>query len=357
LSKRRYLVFAPGEFANNAKTAHGVIAYGTDEIAAVVDPTCAGKRVRDVVPHLASNAPIVANVREGLAHHPTSLLIGTAPVGGALPEAWRDDILEAIAARLEIVSGLHQILGEDSVFAAAAKIHGVSIWDVREPPDVPLFSGAAYGVKAPVLLMVGNDCAVGKMTVALELCRAAHARNVRASFVPTGQTGIMIAGWGISVDRVIADFATGACEQLVLHAAKDDPDLIVVEGQGAINHPAYSPVTLALVHGAAPDALVLVCEVPHERIDVFGTPVLGYSDLIAQHEALCGCVKPAAVVGIALKTRAIADDARARDEIERARRETGLPADDVVRFGPQAFYDAIAPTLRKRRPLSEEVPA
>ncbi|HEY5258150.1 MAG TPA: DUF1611 domain-containing protein [Candidatus Baltobacteraceae bacterium] len=352
MTQRRYLILAPGVFADNAKTAHGVIAYGTDEIAAVLDPDHAGKRVRDVVPYLDSDAPIVGTIAEGLRLHPTSVLVGTAPKGGALPTSWRSDILAAIDAKLEIVSGLHEMLGDDPELSAAAERGGATIWDVRAVPGVPLFTGAVYDVKPPVLLAVGNDCAVGKMTVALELCRAAAARGQRAAFVPTGQTGVMIAGWGLSVDRVIADFATGACERLVLQAAQGDPDSIVVEGQGAINHPAYAPVTLSLLYGCAPDALLLVCRQPHERIETFNTPVLGYRALIDVHEGLCATVKPAKVVGIALNTRGL-DDGAALAEIERARSETGLPADDIVRFGPHALYDAVFPNLRKHRPLLE----
>jgi len=298
---------------------------------------------------LRSEAPIVASVSEALRYEPTALLIGTAPRGGALPPAWRAEILAAIAAKLEIVSGLHDMLGEDQEFRLAAQRAGVRIWDVREPPETPLFSGAVYKIPVPTLLLVGNDCSVGKMTVALELCNAAQRAGKRATFVPTGQTGIMIAGWGISVDRVIADFAPGATESLVLYAAQSNPDLIVVEGQGAINHPAYAPVTLALMYGAAPDALVLVCDPTRERIGGYETPTLGYRELIGLHEALLATVKPARVVGLALNTRYL-DDAAARAQIERARSETGLPADDVVRNGPDALYAAIAPDMRKGQP-------
>ena len=294
--KRRYAILAPDHFANDAKTAHGVIAYGTDETAVVIDPENAGKRVTDAVPYLRSEAPIVASVSEALRYEPTALLIGTAPRGGALPPAWRAEILAAIAAKLEIVSGLHDMLGEDQEFRLAAQRAGK-----------------------------------------------------RATFVPTGQTGIMIAGWGISVDRVIADFAPGATESLVLYAAQSNPDLIVVEGQGAINHPAYAPVTLALMYGAAPDTLVLVCDPTRERIGGYETPTLGYRELIGLHEALLATVKPARVVGLALNTRYL-DDAAARAQIERARSETGIPADDVVRNGPDALYAAIAPDMRKGQP-------
>jgi uncharacterized NAD-dependent epimerase/dehydratase family protein len=184
----------------------------------------------------------------------------------------------------------------------------------------------------------------------LELVRAANAAGKRATFVPTGQTGIMIAGWGISIDRVISDFAPGAAEQLVLHAAQTNPDLIVVEGQGGINHPAYGPVTMSLMYGSAPDALVLVCDPLLESVSGFATPALGYRELIRIHEALLATVKPAPVVGVALNTRALSEE-QARREIERAKNETHLPADDVVRFGPETLYREIAPGLQRLQPL------
>jgi uncharacterized NAD-dependent epimerase/dehydratase family protein len=353
-AKRRYAVLAPGHFAHNAKTAHGVIRYGSDEVVAVVDPDYAGKRVSDVLPHLRSDAPIVASVKEALAFEPSSLLIGTAPKGGKLPADWRAEVVVAIRAGLEIVSGLHDMLGDDAQFAALAREHHATIWDVRKPPETPIFSGDVYGVQPPVVLAVGNDCAVGKMTVMLELARAAKDAGRTAEFVATGQTGIMIAGWGIAIDRVISDFATGATEQIVLEAARRNPDYIFVEGQGGINNPAYAPVTLALMYGAAPDALLLVVDPKRTHIESFGTPALSYRELIRTYESLCGSVKPAKVVGIALNTHGLSDE-RAREEIARARAESMLPADDVVRFGPHALWNAVAPQLVKRTPLSAEV--
>lgn len=347
---RRYAVLALDRFETDAKTAHGVIRYGSDEVVAVVDPSTAGRRVRDVLPYLESDAPIVANISDALPFSPTALLIGTAPKGGGLPAQWRGAVLEAIAARLEIVSGLHELLGKDREFRLAAQSFGTTIWDVREPPEVPLFSGDVYGIDPPVVLTIGNDCAVGKMTVSLELVQAANAAGKRARFVPTGQTGVLIAGWGITVDRVISDFAAGAAEQLVLYAAHEGADLIVVEGQGAINHPAYGAVTLALMTGCAPDALVLVCDPCRRQIEQYRTPTLGYADAIAIHERLLDTLKPARVLGIALNTRGL-DEREARAEIVRARAETGLPADDLVRFGANDFYTSIAPHIVKRPPL------
>lgn len=353
MKKRRYLILAPNEFVENAKTAHGVIRYGSDDVVAVIDPEHTGKTVRDVLPHLESDAPFIADVAAGLAYDPDALLIGVAPQGGALPQSWRDEILNAIRAGLEIVSGLHDLLAQDAEFANAATRAGVAIWDVRVPPEVPLFSGAAYGVAAPVVLTVGSDCAVGKMTVSLELVRAARERHRNAVFVPTGQTGIMIAGWGISVDRVISDFAPGAAEQLVLQAGSE-AEILFVEGQGSISHPAYAPVTLSLLFGAAPDALVLVVDPTRPTIANYLAPRLGYAELIAAYQNTCAMVKPADVVGITLNTREFTEE-QARAEIKRAHAQTGLPVADVVRDGPLQFYDAIAPALQKRRPLTTEV--
>ncbi|MBV8580526.1 MAG: DUF1611 domain-containing protein [Candidatus Eremiobacteraeota bacterium] len=330
--------------------AHGVIAYSSDTVVAVVDPDHAGKRVRDVLPYLGSDAPIVASIDDGLAFAPTSLLVGIAPAGGKLPEDFRAAIRAALRARLEIVSGLHAMLNDDPEFVALANEHDTRIWDLRLPPAAPLFSGAAWDVKAKIVLTVGSDAAVGKMTASLELTRAARQRGVDAAFVPTGQIGIAIAGWGTAIDRVVADFAPGAAEQLVLEGEHRGHDLLFLEGQGGINNPAFAPVTLALLYGGAPDALVLVHAVERTRIEDYDVPILSYRALIRTYEALCATVKPARVVGIALNTRGC-DDERARAEIERARTETGLPCDDLVRNGPHAFYDAIAPALAKTEVL------
>lgn len=347
---RRYLVLAPSAFATaSAKTAHGLIAYGNDVCVGVVDPAHAGRSVHEVTQYLQCDAPIVASVSAALALRPTSLLIGVAPPGGGISSDWRGEILTALRAGLEVVSGMHELLRDDAEFVEAARQHGASIWDVRVPPKVPLFSGEVYSVAAPVLLTVGSDCAVGKMTVSLEIVQAARERKVEARFVPTGQTGIIVAGWGICIDRVIADFAPGAAERLVLQAAGGS-ELLVVEGQGAINHPAYAPVSLALLFGCAPDALVLVAKPHQARIEHYATPVLSYAQLIETYEALCATVKPARVVGIALNTRDLSRT-QALHHIERTCQETQLPVEDVVRFGPGAFYEAIRPALTKRNAL------
>src|SRR5581483_2868908 len=170
--KRRYLVLTPYAFTTRAaKMAHGVIAYSSDDVVAVVDPDHAGRRVVDVMPYLRSDAPFVGSVSEGLRFDPTALLVGIAPKGGALPETFRAAIREALQAKLEVVSGLHAMLSDDPEFAALARAQDTRIWDLRLPPPAPIFSGAAWDVEAKIVLTVGSDGAVGKMTAALELLR------------------------------------------------------------------------------------------------------------------------------------------------------------------------------------------
>ena len=352
MSTRRYVVFAPNAFGDrNAKTAHGVIAYSRDTTVVVVDPRHAGKSVRDVIPYLQSDVPIVATVQESLRFEPTALLIGIAPPGGTLPAEYRAEIRVALKAKLDIVNGLHTFLNDDTELRALADKHDSRIWDLRTPPAAPLFSGAAHDVRSRIVLTVGSDCAVGKMTAALELTRAAQTAGTPAEFVPTGQTGIAIAGWGTSVDRVIADFASGAAEQLVLEGDRrmnaGDDGILFVEGQGGIAHPGYAPVTLALLYGCAPDALVLVHLVTRTQVDGYDIPLPGYRALIRTYEGLCANVKPARVAAIALNTLGL-DETAARSAIAEAREQTGLPCDDVVRFGPDALYAAIAANLAKQ---------
>ena len=185
---------------------------------------------------------------------------------GGCRNEWRAWLAEALDAGCDLWSGLHTFLGDDPVLAAKAKARGRKILDLRRPPaDLPVASGAAKTVEPYVVLTVGTDCNVGKMTAQLQLARQLNAGGLRTRFVPTGQTGIMIEGWGIAVDAVISDFVAGAAERLVLQGA-EDADVVLVEGQGSINHPGYSAVTLGLLHGSCPDGLILCHQSSREYI-------------------------------------------------------------------------------------------
>ena len=330
---RRYAILAEGWFANrHAKTAHGLIRYGSDEVVAVIDSTLAGSRVVNVMPELGRDAPIVASLEETLELSPTSILVGLAPAGGRLPGEWMDTIRAAADAGLEIVSGLHQRL--------APELPGKPVWDVRVPPkDIPLFSGAGFEVEPKVALTVGTDTAIGKMTATLEVERAAKEAGVRAEFVATGQTGIIIAGWGICVDAVVSDFVAGASEQLVLEAAGREPDLVLVEGQGSLGHPAYSGVTLGLLHGSCPDCLILCADATDEEV-VPGVPRPTPAHAARLYEEVAALTKPAPVVAVSVNTRGL-DDAGAEEFVARVADETGLPAADPFRGTAAPILEAV----------------
>jgi uncharacterized NAD-dependent epimerase/dehydratase family protein len=351
--RRRYVVLTEGFITDrHAKTAFGVMRYGRDEVVAVIDSSAAGKRVSDFHPHLRCEAPIVASIADALRFKPTSLLVGVANAGGFLPPAFRPYVLAAIDAGLEVVSGLHEFLNEDEEFCTRARLSGATLWDVRRPPErIPLFSGAAYRVPHVVALAVGSDCAIGKMTVMLELEEAGRVAGAHPEFVATGQTGIMIAGKGIAVDRVISDFVTGASEQLVLDVSAGT-DVALVEGQGSILHPAYAPVTLGLLFGCAPDILVLCHRAGQKTVEDFDVTIPDLRSLARDHERILARVKPARCVAIALNTAEL-DDVHARAAIAAAEAETGLPADDVVRFGAAKLWAAVAraaEATEKRQP-------
>ncbi len=343
---RRLVILAEGQLTfHDAKTAFGVIRYGPDPVVALVDSTNAGRNVREWLGP-EHEVPIVATLAEALPLGPTALVIGIAPTGGRLPDSWRATILEGLAAGLEVHSGLHAFLGDDPELAAAAATAGVRIVDYRRPPEQSETAvGRRHRPGSRVILTVGTDCAVGKMSVALELVRAARAAGDAAVFVPTGQTGQMIAGWGVAVDRVVSDFLNGTVERLT-EEGEMRGDWLLIEGQGSLDHPAYSSVTVGLIHGATPHAMILVHQpgladhdwthVP-ERI----FPLAPLPGLIRAHEVVAGLVAPSKVVAVALNTSLIPDADEARRAIAATETETGLPCDDPFRFGPQRLWPRV----------------
>ena len=344
---RRLVILTEGQWhIHNAKTAMGVIRYGPDHVVALLDSTIAGRNVDEWLP--GHDIPAVASLGAALAlpERPDTLLIGIAPTGGKLPADWRQTILAALEAGLDVHSGLHTFIGDDPEFAAAARAGGAEIVDYRRPPERKETSvGRRHRPGARVILTVGTDCAIGKMSVALELRNAAIAAGDRTVFVPTGQTGMMIEGWGVAVDRVISDFVQGTVEWLV-EQAEAAGDWVIVEGQGALDHPAYSSVTLGLIHGATPQAMVLVhrfgqLEHDFDHLPDASFPIASLPDFIRLHETVAGLVAPSRVVAIALNTSLVNDDAEARRAIAATAAETGLPVADPVRFGAGELWVAI----------------
>ena len=340
----RFLILADGDFGPmTSKTANSVIRYLPERTVGVLDRQQAGKTVQDVL-GFGGDLPVVGSMRAGLALRPTAVLVGIAPLGGRLPEEWRGWLGEALDAGCDLWSGLHTFLGEDPILATKARAGGRKIFDIRKPPaDLPIASGAAKSVNPYVVLTVGTDCNVGKMTAQLQLTRRLNQAGLRTRFVATGQTGIMIEGWGIAVDAVVADFVAGAAERLVLEGSRD-ADIVLVEGQGSINHPGYSAVTLGLMHGSCPDAMILCHQSTREYIGDYRPAawlrIPPLREYIRLYETIGSAVHPTQVIGISLNTYDMSDDA-ARRACEAATQETGLPATDPVRFDPAPLLDAV----------------
>jgi uncharacterized NAD-dependent epimerase/dehydratase family protein len=343
---RRIAILAEELFEwHYGKTATGVIRYGKDQVVAVIDSTKAGKNVAEALEApFGEDIPVVRDINEALEYKPDTLLIGIAPMGGALPQAWRWQLLKAIDAGLDIVSGLHFFISDDEELRVAAEKRGVTIWDVRRPSEkkrVAQFTPHRPG--SHTIMLVGSDCAVGKMTAALELDREARERGLNSAFMATGQTGIMISGNGIPADRIISDFIAGLTEEMVLDLTNEH-DWVFVEGQGALNHPGYSPVTLGLIHGSMPDAMIFCHKAGATAIDGYAyCPLPSLNRMIEINEDTVSWVRPqqpCKVVGLALVTNHLSEQ-EALDAIKQAEDETGLPATDVWRFGPGKLMDAL----------------
>jgi len=334
--EKKYLILAE-EFSHDphyAKTARGVMRYRRESVVAMLDSRRAGETEDGV--------PIVGSVNDALCFDPNTALVGVVTQGGRFPGDWQELLKSCVAKGLDLENGLHVRLREIPGLPELARKYGVELRDLREPPaDLSTVTGENLEVDATIVLTVGSDCAIGKMTATCELDLEARKRGLRSVFVPTGQTGIAIAGWGISVDAVVSDFLAGAAERLVVEGANQG-DLLWVEGQGAILNPIYSGVTVGLMHGSAPHLYVLCHEVGRTVVegDPTGSPIPGLKELVDLHERMSLKLRPARVACLALNTSPVSEE-EARAAIAGVENETGLPADDPVRFGAAKLVDAV----------------
>jgi uncharacterized NAD-dependent epimerase/dehydratase family protein len=323
----RILVLTEGQLGVfSSKTASCLLRYRGQHVVGVVDSVAAGTDVRESIPW-APIVPIVPDVTALAAARPQALFVGVAPVGGALPPEMRRHVLGALRMGLDVVSGLHSYLADDQEVADTARQSGARVFDLRRPPtERVIASGRARETRCRRVLTVGTDGNVGKMVAACQLTRAAQRRGMSARMAATGQTGIMIEGGGIAVDAVVADFAAGAVEQLVLELA--DCDLCVIEGQGSIGHPGFSGVMLACLHGACPDAMILVHHAGRTRHNAEPHhPIPALDQLCAAYGRTAALLHPARVVGVAINAFGVEEQV-VRDDVQRVERELGLPAAD-----------------------------
>ncbi len=332
----RTLILAEGFSADphHGKTMRGVLRYRADDVVAILDSTRAGEAM--------DGTPIVGDLAAAVAFEPEVALVGVATQGGRFPPAWRALLLACIDHGLAIENGLHEFVADDPELSARAGVTGVELRDLRRSPtDLDCPTGENLALDTHIVLTVGSDCAIGKMTVALELEREARARDISARFVPTGQTGIAIAGWGIAVDAVVSDFIAGAAERLVVEGHARGGELLLVEGQGALLHPAYSGVTLGLLHGSAPHTLVLCHRHGQTAIEGYeSNPLPTLTALADLYESACLTARPARVACIALNTAGLTDDAAAAAVADTAA-ATGMVVDDPVRNGAARLLDSV----------------
>jgi uncharacterized NAD-dependent epimerase/dehydratase family protein len=319
-------ILARGYFSQNrAKTAHGIIRHGRKyNIINVVDETLAGQDAGEVLGVGKLDIPIVDNIEPGA----DVLIIGVAPVGGKLPQEWIEDIKTAIDLGMDIASGLHDFLNDDPELVKLAEDNGVTLWDVRAPPpyeELDVATGEKPGV--PVVLSHGTDASVGKRTTLLEMYQAAMDKGIKAGFVATGQTGILIgAEAGVVVDRLPADFVAGAVEKMVLDVAAQGKELIFVEGQGSLLHKAYSTSALGILHGAQPDYVVVTHDPARKYRGSF--PEVKMPELGQELELVKLLSPDSKIVGVSLNCQKTKEWEGA---IEEYQKRTGLLTVDVLR--------------------------
>ena len=277
---------------------------------------------------------------EGLAAGAKTLVIGVANRGGHISEAWIEVLVEALKKGYDLAAGLHNLLRNEDALKAAAAVNGRTLHDVRIPTVAyPIANGKKRSGKR--VLAIGTDCSCGKMYTALSVDAEMRNRGMKSTFRPTGQTGILITGGGVPLDAVIADFMAGAVEYLT---PDNDPDhWDHIEGQGSLYHASYSGVTMALIHGGQPDALIL-CHEP-TRTHMRGLPDYKLPSLEQLRDTalpLARIVNPACqVVGVSVNTKALGED-EAQSLLAETEKRMGLPATDPYRFGAGKLVDALA---------------
>lgn len=319
-----------------AKTAAGLLRYCPQECVAVFDPDNAGRKAREFL-DAGGETPIIGRLDE--APGANTLVMGIAPPGGRIPEAWRAVLIEAIDRGMDILSGLHDFLSDDAELVAAATRKGTRITDVRKNNFRQIARRHGLNPNCLRVHTVGHDCSVGKMVVSLEVANGLKARGVDAEFVATGQTGIMIAGSGLPLDCIVADFVAGGAEHLVLE--NQHHEVLLIEGQGSLVHPSYSGVTLSLLHGCLPHAMILVFEAGRTSVGGVDHVPLPTLPRIRELFETMACVhQPCVTLGIAMNGRRIRPD-EAADLGKAIEDEMQLPVVDVIRQGPERLVAAV----------------
>jgi uncharacterized NAD-dependent epimerase/dehydratase family protein len=352
------VVYCEGQFGEqDGKTANGLVRHSEKyDVVSVLDSRCAGADAGAFLDDVPNGIPVLASLAEAVAyagHVPDYLICGVAPADGLLSPEQRVVLLDGIARGMHIVNGLHEFLNDDPEFVAASLLHTVTITDVRRPKekkDLHLFSGRIFDVTCPRIAVLGTDGAIGKRTTATLMVRALQERGVNAVLVGTGQTTIMQGGkYGVALDALVPQFCTGEVEDQVVAAFEgEDPDVIIVEGQGALSHPAYL-TSAHILRGSRP-AGVIVQHAPERR--VLGDFPMMAMPSVAREVALIEAFADTRVIGITVNHEGMADDAAIGRAIDRIELDLGLPATDPLTRPLDQLADMVLdafPALRKSR--------
>ena len=340
---KRYAILAIGayDYIEN-KTGNMLIRNRPEEVVCVIDPEKTGQTAEQVL-GWGGDIPCVATFSDSKKFSPTHLVIGAAPQGGKLNDAYRHEIKDALLYECHIISGMHVFLNEDEELSELANKMDMSITDLRQPPSPPHFpKGSWINRKFPVLLIVGSDCDTGKMTTAWELIKSLKNQGRKVEFVGTGQTGILLSGKGVPIDAVVSDFMAGEIEYC-LDQLPDDTELAIVEGQGALNNMLYSGVALGLLHGCMPDFMIFTHE-PGRDVDVAGNPFPDLKELMQMHIVLMKPFKTSSFLGLNFLTLKLRDDL-AMETCNSAQDRYGLPVTDLIRFGGKEMIERILSAL------------
>jgi len=343
LKNKKILIYTGDSFGLNArktmpsrpKTADGILRYAKYDIVGVVDSSCEKTYVSGILKDVKKNIPIFKTIKEGKEKTSANvLIIGIAPKGGKMPKNFIDNLVWALENNFDLVSGTHVPLYSYPKIFETAKQNSRKIWETRIPPtELPIASCEAYKIKKPIVLTIGTDAAIGKLTATYELAKMA-SKKYNTCIIPTGQTSIMIEGWGIAVDKCEGDFMAGSVEKMILGKEKqENPDIYFIEGQGSLSHPAFSTTAIALIHGSCPTHLVLVHRPLRKRIT--GCSLLPVPDIKTVIELAEKTVVPSflntKVVAISLNTNGMTDQ-EAKSIIADIKEKTGLPTTDQIRF-------------------------
>jgi len=334
--ERKILILTEGlSNPNSAKTACSVIRYRRDEVVGVLDTTVSPQPAQALL-EVGGDLTIV-NSLDALPEA-NVLLIGVAPTGGGLPTPMRALVLAACARGMDVESGLHDFLNDDAEFVAAAKTSGATLRDLRANDERDVAQRKNISNECLRIHTVGHDCSLGKMVVSIELARGLSTAGVDAKFIATGQTGMLVEGDGCPIDAVAADFISGAVEKQIL--AHQHHRVLVIEGQGSLTHPCYSAVTLGLLHGCLPQALIYCYEMGRKRVK--GVDHIELPNMETQRDlylAMANAALPSQFIGIAINSRNV-DEAAYKKEKARIEAEWNLPATDVFRESAEPLVNA-----------------